>query len=452
MPHSSRPSLSGLYSNHFAGSTLAISNLLIIPGAFLDPITDGAIVIKDGRIEAIGTSADLTTKFASASWTDGRGKLILPGLFNAHTHVAMGFFRGLGHGKDEMIETYLFPAEKNLTPELLEPLSYSYIFDGLRSGVTSFVDHYYFSDGIGYAFDRLGVRGWIGETIADLGGAFAGIESFTRAKHLIETSPHSSRVKHVIAPHAADTLSKQLLTEVSHYAKREDIPLHMHLSQTPGELQRVRKREKMSAVSFAESCEALGPKSLVVHLTSASAEDLQIIASSGSTIGWCPSSTVIYDRLAPVSGFFTNKIPLAIGTDCPASCDHADVLSELRTAALFAKDRGVDMASLSPDHLLAMATTIPAKVLGVDKELGSLEVGKRADLVVFDISLSSLPIENPLANVIFSMGARDVLHVMVEGKWVLWNRDTVMSSQIDLSSAYQNAVSEIQRRVRSTGK
>lgn len=426
---------------------ILITHAVVVVGAFLPIILDGAIAIADGSIVEVGPTLQLKAKYRTYQQVDGSGKVIIPGLFNSHTHVAMGFFRGLGHGHTNMIESFLFPAEKSLTPELLQPLSYSYILDGLQSGVTSFVDHYYFSHAIGKAFERMGVRAWLGETIADLGGAFPGRDSFDRAKTLIENSSFSNLISHVVAPHAADTMSKELLTEVAAYALKMQLPLHMHLSQTDGERDRVQQREHKTPVEFAASCGALGPHSLVVHMTSATTNDLNLLKETGATVGWCPSSTVIYDHLASVKEFFDIGLPLAIGTDCAASCDHADMLSELRTASLFARDRNVAEAKLSPDQLLAMATTIPAKTLGVAEKLGTLESKKLADLVVLNIGLVGRPIENPLANVIYSLGSRAVTQVMVGGKWTLWNRKPVEACEDDLEREYVTAVLEIKQRV-----
>ena len=428
-------------------SYVILGNALVIPGPFMPTIRDGAVVIEGNRILAVGDTTTLRARFSQLPFVDAANKVIMPGLFNSHTHVAMGFFRGLGHSRSEMIETFLFPAEKNLTPPLLEPLSYSYIWDGLKSGVTSFVDHYYFSRGIGQAFERFGVRGWLGETVADLGGAFPGYDSWIRAKELIEKSSFSSRIRHVVAPHAADTVSPKLLTEIARWASDHQIPLHMHLSQTEGERKRVQQRDGKTPVETAAACGALGPQSLIVHLVSASPRDLEIIAQHRSTIGWCPASTVIYERLADVKGFLENQIPLAVGTDCAASDDSADMLSELKIAGLLGRSAGVPSFDLSPDHLLAMATTNPAKVLGVEHELGTLEAGKLADLIVLDVGLAALPIDVPLANVIYSMGSRDVTHVMIDGSWVVWNRDSVLASQKDLRHEYQTALTEIRNRV-----
>ena len=420
----------------------------IITGAFLPVIEDGAVFIQAGKIIAVGPTKEVRARYLNVPFIDATDYVLLPGLFNSHTHVAMGFFRGLGHGKEEMIESFLFPAEKSLTPELLESLAYSYIYDGLRAGVTSFVDHYYFSEGIGRAFEKFGVRGWLGETVADLGGAFPGKESWTRAKNLIEKSSFGPLISHLVAPHASDTVSSELLQECATYAKEHNLTLHMHLSQTPGEYSRVHAREKMTPVAAAQKAGALGPRSLIVHLTSATKADLQLVKDSGATIGYCPTSTLIYDKLAPIADFYGMDIPLAIGTDCAASNDSADSLGELKVAAVLARDHGIDIGKITPDHLLAMATTIPAKVLGREHDLGTIEAGKLADMVMMKTSLSSEPRDNPLANVIYSMGARDVSHVMIQGKWTLWNRELPYLDESDLKSEYQKAVGEIGRRIR----
>lgn len=425
-----------------------VGHATIIPGPFHKPLQDAAVVVEQNRIVWVGSTAEAQKRYPAHSFLDATGNVIIPGLFNTHTHVAMGFFRGLGHGQSDMIENFLFPAERNLTPELLEPLSYSYILDGLRAGVTSFVDHYYFSHGIGRAFDKMGVRAWLGETVADIGGAFPGVDSWRRAQDLMSAKDLSSRIRFVVAPHATDTVSPALLKEIASWANANNVPLHMHLAQTAGERARVEQRDGRSPVATAAACGALGPNSLVVHLTNVSDEDVALLAQSKSTIGWCPASTVIYDRLAPVQKFIANGIPLAIGTDCAASNDSADVLGELRTAGLFARHAGVPHYALSCDHLLAMATTQPAAVLGMQKELGTLEAGRLADFVILNIRLSALPIENPLANVIYSMGARDVTHVMIDGSWALWNRKLATADENELQQKYLQAVHEITRRVR----
>jgi 5-methylthioadenosine/S-adenosylhomocysteine deaminase len=429
-------------------SGFILDHATIVQGAFLPVHEDAALAIRDGKIIDIGSSDALRKRHSELRIFDATGHVIIPGLFNAHTHVPMGFFRGLGHGKTNMIESFLFPAEKMLSAELLEPLSYSYILDGLRGGVTSFVDHYYFSHGVAKAFETFGVRGWIGETVADLGGAFPGRDSWDRAKTLIEKSNFGDLIRHTVAPHAADTVSPKLLKECAEFAKTNALPLHMHLSQSQGELDRVKLRDGLTPVAAAFKAGALYEQSLVVHLTSANDDDFHIIKNSGATMGYCPTSTILYDHLANIKLADELGIPMAIGTDCAASNDSADCLTELKIAGLLAKQQGVPQDHNSPDHLLAMVTTIPAKVLGVSRELGTLEPGKKADLVVLKAGLSALPNQNHLANIIYSMGSRDVSHVMVAGEWKLWNGKLENLNQSRLHDDYIEAVREISARIK----
>ena len=431
-------------------SGFIIAHATIIQGAFLPVHEDAALAIQDGKIIDIGSSDTLRQRHSQFRLFDATGHIIIPGLFNAHTHVPMGFFRGLGHGKTNMIESFLFPAEKRLSAELLEPLSYSYILDGLRAGVTSFVDHYYFSHGVARAFETFGVRGWIGETVADLGGAFPGKDSWKRAKTLIEKSNFGDLIRHTVAPHAADTVSPTLLKECAEFAKANSLPLHMHLSQSQGELDRVKRRDGLTPVAAAFKAGALYERSLVVHLTSANDDDFSIIKNAGATMGYCPTSTILYDHLANIKLADELGIPMAIGTDCAASNDSADCLTELKIAGLLAKQQGVPQDHNSPDHLLAMVTTIPAKVLGVGHELGTLEPGKKADLIVLKAGLSALPNQNHLANIIYSMGSRDVKHVMVAGEWKLWNGKLENLNESQLREDYLEAVSEISARIQPT--
>lgn len=408
-------------------------------------LRSAGLYIKDGRIEDVGPADQVLGRHPGIPAINGRGYMAIPGLINAHTHAAMGFFRDLAHGKENMIETFMFPAEKGLNAEMVESLAFSYLIGGLRSGVTTFVDHYYFSEAVGRAIERLGMRGAIGETVGDLGGAFPDIKIWDRTRDMIERWPFSRRVRPVLCPHAADTVSEGLLTEMAAYGKANGLPLHMHLSQTRGERERVLKRAGASPVMVADRCGALHPESIVAHLVTPDAADLDRLAATRPTIAFCPASQVIYEFLAPIREFMERDIPLALGTDCAASNDTADVLSELRIAALFARDRGVDWELLKPPRLMAMVTTQPAKVLRWDHEIGTLEKGKAADVVFLRRDVEAEPIRDAETSLIFSMGNAAVRHVMIDGVWRLWNRDLVGVSERDLSAEYQWAIRQIGR-------
>lgn len=408
---------------------------------------DGALVVKGERLEDVGPAAAVAQRHPGLRAVDAAGWTAIPGLVNAHTHVAMGFFRGLGHGRDQMIETFLFPAEKSLTPELLEPLSWSYLVDGLRSGVTCVGDHYYFASGIARAIDRLGLRGVVGETVADLGGAFPGRAGWDAWKNELAKWSHSARVRPAIAPHAADTVSPALLKELADFATANKLPLHMHLAQSSGERQRVAAREGMTPVAYAEKCGALTERTLAVHLVAIDDADLVILKSRGVTAGICPASQIIYEELAPLARILTAGIPVALGTDCAASNDAADLLAEMKLAALLAKDRGADAALREPAQVLAMGSRNGARALGLEHEIGTLAPGKAADVVFLKGDLGTEPSPRPDVNLIYSLRSRNVRHVMVGGRWVLWDGALQTVDEAALAREYDTAVAEINRRL-----
>lgn len=409
-------------------------------------LTSGTILIKDTYIVDVMDDKEALNKYPNAYYIDCSEFLITPGFINSHTHAPLAFFRGLGHETPEMIENFLFPAEKNLTPELLEPLSYSYIYGGLRSGTTCFSDHYYFVEGVGSAIEKFKLRGVLGETIADLGGAFPGLEGWRRAQKLIENWNFSSRLTPSIAPHATDTVSKNLLTELATYAKKEDLPIHMHLSQTAGEMERTTKRECMTPVRYAEECGALGEKTLAVHLVSATDDDIKILKKTNTTVALCPTSQIIYENLAPIDKFAKAKLKMTIATDCGASNDSADLISEAKITGVFAKHLEVPSKLVSSKDLLSMITKNPAQCLGITN-VGQIKQGLKADLVFFKKDLDTLPIEKPEVNLFYSFSQNNIQHVMVDGDWGLWNKQPCHISTSDMQEAYNEAVKEIKRRI-----
>ncbi|MEY4631256.1 MAG: hypothetical protein RIQ81_1376 [Pseudomonadota bacterium] len=433
------------------GKRTVITNTRILAGS---SVIEGDLVIAGNRVEDVVPDSH---KKASPQHTadvviDGKGFIAMPGLINVHTHAAMGFFRGLGHGRTDMIETFLFPAEKALTPELLEPLSWSYLVACLRAGVTCVADHYYMIEGVGRALERLGMRGYIGETIADLGGAFPGWDSWTQARQMMDAWPFSDLVQPVVAPHAADTVSSKMLREAAAFARSRKLTLHMHLSQTSGEFQRVKNQDNMTPVQKAFTCEALFDRTLAVHMISARESDFAELRNTGATVVVCPASQMIYERLAPLEHIAATGVPWATATDCAASNDGADVLGECKVLGLMARDRKVAGDCFAPENLHASVTTVPARALGMTGKLGVIAPGSLADIVLIRDDMSMRPHGHEVQNLIYSAGASGVEHLMVDGKWRLWHRDLSGVDEGQLTMEFDRAVGEIKRRTGMSAK
>ena len=428
-------------------------NLHILPDSFADSLgSKQALVISGDTIAAI-TSYDVAVQtYPNLPRIDMDGYLATPGLVNAHSHSPMSFFRGLGHnqtpstaGKTSMIEDFFFPAEQKLSAELIEPLAYSYLVDGLRSGVTCFNDAYFFMTGVGRAVERLGLKAALGEHHADLGGPHhAGKEYWQRTRATIESWPFSANVKPMVYAHAADTVSKGLLQMLGAYACDSSLPFHMHLSQTIGERERVMQRESLSPVQYAKASGVLTEHSLLVHLLSADLDDLKCLADAGCAAVLCPQSEIIYEAAPVMANFLEAKLPFLLGTDCAASCDGSDMIAEAKFMVMLMMTQGLRPKGLLPSLFNAI-TEDSYRRLGF-KNTGRLQPGWVADIVFFKTDLGVKPFSDPYVNFFFSLQSRHVEHVMIGGEWVLYQRHLVKTSEADLSRDYAGALAEIKQR------
>lgn len=432
---------------------LLMSHMTLLLSSEADPLEDAAIFVLNGRVEAVGSAKELNLTYPNAQKLDLTGYLLIPGLINSHCHSPMGFFRGIAHRKSEqsssestMIENFFYPAEQSLTPDLIEPLAYGYLIDSLKSGITTTCDAYFFSDGMAKAMESLGVRGYIGEHIADLGGPIdSGFDVWNKVRRNIDSWSYSDRVKPMVYAHAADTVSIGLLSELASFSRSNNLPFHMHLSQSDGERQRVLKREKISPVAYAHKAKALNPNSILVHLVSATKDDFKMIADSGAYAGITPVSEMIYERLPPIEQISDLGVPVCLGTDGPASNDTADLFQELRVYALMMRDRKLSKSAFAPKKLLKMVWDNPSKVLGAS-DLGHLNVGAKADLVVLKNDLGVMPTDFLMENLIYSYSSRHVKHVMVDGRWALWDGDVCALSEKTIETAYESAVKAIWKK------
>lgn len=423
--------LSGNLESSLKKQRLGIKNIdLLLP---IGLKRNSNLLIENGLIAAIDEQN-------TDGFIDGLGMLVTPGLINSHTHTAMNFLRDLAHDTDDVISNLFFKTEKQLTEELVEKLSYSFMLSALRSGTSTIVDHYYFCTGVAKAAQRLGLRAFVGETIGDLGGAFPEEKAIEKISKQINEWNFSSIIKPVVAPHAIDTVSDKLGADLGSFAQKNKLPIHFHISQRKSEFDNALKTHGASPVELAQKRAWLGENSLAVHLLYLGQKDLDILKSTNTTVVNCPSSQVIYEKLAPIEEYYKKEIPLAVGTDCNASSDQADIISELKTFTLFLKDRGIKNITAYKDCFAAI-TSIPAKALSFNG--GKIELGCVADLAFIKQDLENLPLRDIYTHIIFSIQSSHVQHVMIDGKWALWNRDLVNANKKELESEYSQALSKI---------
>ncbi|NQZ01673.1 MAG: amidohydrolase family protein [Bdellovibrionales bacterium] len=381
-------------------------------------VEDGCLAVENGTIVYAGHLNDLPKTLSSEARIDGKGAWVVPGFVNAHTHMSLSFLREIAHGTSEMIQNVFFPMEGTLTDEEINLFAFPSLAGSIKSGVTTFVDHYYKIEAVEKAILEVGARGFLAETLADLGGAMPKrVSPSSVLSSETHVSKKSALIKKILGPHAADTVSQEYMTEIGEFAAKHGVPIHMHLSQTIKEREFCLAKYKMSPVELAKACNVLGKKTLAVHLSSVSESDLEILAQSGCYVGLCPTSQVIYEDLAPLASFFEKGLPCVLGTDCAASHDSMDILSELKSLYLFCRHQKVE---IDAKQILKTVWDHPAEWLGV--KLGKLHEGFLADIVFLERGLECEPCYDPHLQLIATLTSRHVRDVLVQGEFVLKDR------------------------------
>lgn len=378
-------------------------------------IEDGYLIVSEGEIQEVGAWSDLSPEQQTEpSWEDLSGHWLTPGFCNSHTHVAMSFMRDVAHDQPQMIESLFFPVEKELTAEDISIFSYPSIAASVQSGVTSFVDHYYHIEAVGEALTHVGARGFLAETLADLGGAMPSRKPLDQVLQAQQWSQDPKQLQRfLLGPHAMNTVSRDYAEEISQRSSDNGTPIHMHLAQSQLENEFCKKQHQATAVEVAEQTGLLSERTLAVHLIKANKDDQLKLKKTGTFVGLCPTSQILYEHLAPINEFQDSGLKGLLGTDCAASHDSMDILSELRTLYLLHRH---EQKNLSAKQILATVWSGPAQWLKLP--IGALKPKHFADFVIFKPDLSSTPSYSPLTHLIMSLSSRHVSQVVVAGETI----------------------------------
>jgi 5-methylthioadenosine/S-adenosylhomocysteine deaminase len=392
-------------------------------------IADGAVAVRDGRIVAVGTRAEVRAGHAAKDTLDAGGGIVLPGLVNAHTHAAMVLFRGVADDLRLMdwLQKYIFPAEKkNVTAAFVKAGTRLAALEMIRSGTTTFVDMYYFEDQVAEACDEAGMRCVAGATLiefpapdnATIADALAYAEKFLRrwAGH--------ARVVAAVAPHSTYLASPDTLRAGRVLADRYRAPLLVHLSESPDEQKQVRERYGKTPTRHLDDLRFLRKGVVGAHGIYLTPEDRALLREAGAGVVHCPQSNMkLSSGAAPVRDMLREGARLGLGTDGAASNNDLDMFEEMLTAALLAKHATGDPTAAPAAAVLEMATLGGARALGLEEELGSLVPGKRADLIVVGRSEPRLhPLYDAVSHLVYAAKGADVRHVVVEGRVIMRDR------------------------------
>jgi 5-methylthioadenosine/S-adenosylhomocysteine deaminase len=437
------------------GDLLVAGGTVVTMDATRRVLPDGAVAIRGERIVDVGPAAELRTRYRGAREIRANGRIVLPGLVNAHSHAPMVLFRGVADDLALMdwLDKYIFPAEaKNVTPEFVRAGTELACVEMIRSGTTTYCDMYYFEDVIAEVTVRAGMRGVLGETIIGIRTPDAPTPqaALDYAAKFIERWKRSRLVVPAVAPHAAFTNSAEDLRASRALADRHGVPLVIHVSETRDEESRMQKRYGMSATEWLDSLGVFGSRTIANHCVHLSERDMGILKARGVGISHNPESNMkLASGTAPVVRLLALGVAVGLGTDGAASNNDLDMFEAMDFASKLQKLATGNPAVLPAEQVVAMATLGGARALGLDREIGSLEAGKRADLIFVDAAAAhAVPLYHVYSHLVYALKGSDVVTSIVNGRVVMLDRRVLTLNEADVSKRAQ----EFQRRVAATVK
>jgi len=413
---------------------------------------DGSVAIKGDAIVGVGPRAEIEAQYKSAQTLDARGRLVLPGFINGHTHVPMTLFRGLHDDVtlNDWLYKYIFPAEaKNVNEEFVRWGTRLAAAEQIRSGVTTFADMYYFEDAVAEETKAAGMRGVLGETFID----FPAPDNKSEAEMLAYTEKFLKRwqgdalIHAAPAPHSIYTCSKKTIQDAAALAKKYHAPLLMHVSEMKKEWEDSEKQNGVSPVRYLEKIGVLGPDLVAAHCIFVDEADRKLLAERQVGCVHNPSSNMmIASGVSPVPEMRAAGIPVGLGTDGPAGSNNdLDLMEEIDLAAKLAKITKMDPLALNAKAVVEMATIDGARALHMDKEIGSLEARKKADLILISLNEpNAVPMYDIYAQIAYSLKASDVETVVIGGRVVMQERKLLTIDEprvLEKAREYRKSVS-----------
>ncbi|MFJ1810544.1 MULTISPECIES: amidohydrolase [unclassified Streptomyces] len=392
-------------------------------------VRDGAVAVHEGEILAVGPASELRERHTAAEEIDAAGCLVLPGLINTHTHLAMTLLRG--RADDVTLQGFLervlkWEAEL-LAPENVAAAVRLAVAESVRAGVTSALDMYWFHEAAERAAREAGWRLHTGPTFMDVPGppdgmAYGGRLGWAR-RDLAARGPARPGHRPVVFAHSAYTLSPEQLTEVFALAREFGALVHIHAAENATEVATVEVRHGKRPVELLDSLGLLGPDVLLAHAVDLTGPEIAALARTGTAVAHCPVSNLkLGCGIAPVPRLLSAGVTVGLGTDGAVSSNSLDVLGAVRQAALVHKAGG-DPTAVGAEQAVRMATIEGARALGLGERLGSLEAGKRADLIVLDLDAPHLrPRHDPWSTLAYAAHSSDVRDTVVDGRVLMRDR------------------------------
>jgi len=401
--------------------------------------TPGAVTIEGATIRAVGPPPSTP----AGEVVDLRGCVLLPGLVNTHTHTPMWVFRGLTEDvpRGEWLTGRLLPLERRLGPDELRSGALAGCLELIENGVTTIADRYGHMDAVATAVETSGLRAVVGHSLFDRSAE----ADLARSEALVErfgTDPARSRVWAGLAPHATDSCGPELLRRVRRLADRTGARVFIHLAQSEEEVATVAAREATGCAGYLDALGLLGPEVVVAHATYLSDAEADLVGARRTAVAHCPSSNAkLEGRVAPIARMRRAGAVVGLGTDAACCNNGMDLFDEMKIAGLLNKVATDDPAALPALDILRAATSEAARALGIDHLVGTLEPGKRADVIAVRTRGAHLrPWHDPVANLVYAARGSDVTAVFVDGRPLLRERRLVeLDAERILADATQAA-------------
>jgi 5-methylthioadenosine/S-adenosylhomocysteine deaminase len=435
---------------------LVIANGIVVTmDASRRVLSPGSVAISGATIAGVGTPEEIARTFKAGEVLEASGRVVMPGLINTHGHAPMVLYRGLGDDLALMdwLQKYIFPAEaKTVSPSFVRTGTNLATLEMIRSGTTTYVDMYYFEEEIARATRSAGLRGVLGQTVIEfpVPDAKTPAEALARAERFIQEFREDPLITPALAPHAVYTLDAPTLKAVRALAAKYDVPVLIHLAETDDETRLSLERHKARPVAALSAMGFWGPKTVAAHGVWLQADEIQILRKHGVGVAHNPESNMkLASGTAPVQEMLRGGVSVGLGTDGAASNNDLDMFEAMRQAAFLHKLMSKDPRAVSARTALEMGTLGGARVLGRERDLGSLEAGKLADVIVVRMDRArQTPMYDPISHLVYVTRGDDVETAIVNGRPLMREGQVLTLDEPAVLAAARAAADQVRAAVK----
>ena len=397
---------------------------IVTVNSSFEVLQDYAVVIEDNRILSLTSIDEIIDLpfYQQAELVRLPDCALLPGLVNSHTHASMSLFRGMADDLPlmEWLTEHIWPAEARWVDSQFAADGFKLAAaEMIRSGTTCLNDMFYFPDEIARCAQQIGMRSVVGLIVLDFPSPWAKTadEYLHKALAVHDEIREFSLVSSALAPHAPYTVSDEPLRQIAMYSNELDVPVHMHLHETAAEVAEAQQNNGQRPLERLDQLNLLNSNLIAVHMTELDEFEIERIAEAGVNVAHCPESNLkLGSGFCPVASLLEKGVNVCLGTDGAASNNDLDLLGEMRTAAMLAKGSSGNASACNARQAIEMATINGARALGMADRIGSIEVGKCADLIAINLaSLNTQPLYEPVTQIVYAAASRQVSHVWIDG-------------------------------------